>query len=83
VWDAFKGDVLPQIRPLATGMTPAEQALAHIESLHILARNQVAMERWLANHDRRFGITSYKQVPAARFACVMQWFSDYGRALEG
>jgi hypothetical protein len=29
-----------------------------------------------------FGITSYKQFPAARFAAVMEWLNEYATAFE-
>jgi hypothetical protein len=59
LWDAFKADVLPQLDPalsttqLAAEMSPAEQALAQVEALYHLAKQQVAIERWLAQHDNR------------------------------
>ncbi len=59
LWDAFKADVLPQLDPalsatqLAAEMSPAEQALAQVEALYHLAKQQVAIERWLAQHDSR------------------------------
>ena len=59
LWDAFKADVLPQLdpalstTPLTTEMTAAEQALAQVEALYHLAKQQVAIERWLAQHDSR------------------------------
>lgn len=42
-----------QLRWKSQEMTPAEQALATIEALHTLAKQQVAIERWLAHHDNR------------------------------
>ena len=57
LWDAFKGDILPSVDPAlappATDLTLAEQNLAQVEALHNLARQQVAFERWLAQHDYR------------------------------
>jgi hypothetical protein len=57
LWDAFKGEILPAVDAELTQptmeMTPAEQALATIEALHTLAKQQVAIERWLAHHDNR------------------------------
>jgi hypothetical protein len=57
LWDAFKGEMLPELQPPTTDLTPAEQTLVHAEALYTLARNQVAMERWLVQHDRRLDDT--------------------------
>jgi hypothetical protein len=51
LWDAFKQDILPTLP--APEMSPAEQALAQVEALYSLARQQVALERWLVHHDAR------------------------------
>jgi len=53
LWDAFKADMLPELQEPATDLTPAEQTLVQAEALYNLARQQVAMERWLMHHDRR------------------------------
>jgi hypothetical protein len=53
LWDAFKGDMLPDLQEPATDLTPAEQTLVQTEALYNLARQQVVMERWLVHHDRR------------------------------
>lgn len=45
LWDAFKDDILPPGIRQPTNLTPAEQALAVIESLATLARQQVEFER--------------------------------------
>jgi len=51
LWDAFKQDVMPSLP--TPQMTPAEQALAQVEALYNLARQQVALESWLIHHDTR------------------------------
>jgi hypothetical protein len=60
LWDAFKDDVLPAMAPEldspAGELTPAEQNLARVETLYQMARQQVALERWLAQHDHRLGL---------------------------
>ena len=53
LWDAFKGEMLPDLQEPTTGLTPAEKTLAQAEAIYHLARQQVAMERWLMHHDRR------------------------------
>ncbi len=60
LWDAFKSEVLPTVDS-AVGepsmeMTPAERALATIEALHTLAKQQVELERWLGHHDTRLNL---------------------------
>ena len=56
LWDAFKADILPAVDEVpGRDLTPAEQALAHAEMLYNLARQQVAIERWLVHHDTRLG----------------------------
>ena len=142
LWDAFKGDLLPELQQPGAHPTGAEQTLAHIEALYNLARQQVAMERWLMRHDRRlddveeivadlrlrvqgperlvtdeqaaelanavkavahrltqrkpgtnwyqsiygeiyrrFRVSSYRRVPAARFGEVIAWLDEYARAI--
>jgi hypothetical protein len=142
LWDAFKGDMLPELQEPKTDLTPAEQTLVHVEALYNLARNQVAMERWLMHHDRRleeveevvedlrlrvqgpdrligeeqraelanavkavayaltqrdrsrnwyqsiygemyrrFKVSSYKQVPMAKFGEVMAWLKEFEEQL--
>ncbi len=60
LWDAFKADILPGVdtafAPPAEDLTLAEQNLAQVEALHNLARQQVAFERWLAQHDYRLDV---------------------------
>lgn len=50
LWNAFKADILPSI---PAGKTMAEKTLAQAEAIYHMARQQVALERWLANHDDR------------------------------
>jgi hypothetical protein len=119
LWDAFKQDVLPTLP--AAEMTPAEQALAQVEALYNLARQQVALERWLVHHDarldtveemaelvkaiahtlteqnpaggnyyqsvwselhRRYGVTTYRRVPADHFADVIAWLEGWLESLR-
>ena len=60
LWDAFKGDVLPAMAPglesPAGDLTPAEQNLANVETLYQMAKQQVALERWLTHHDQRLDL---------------------------
>ena len=57
LWDAFKGEILPTVAPElqapAGDMTPAERALALAEVVYSMAKQQVTLERWLANHDQQ------------------------------
>jgi hypothetical protein len=60
LWDAFKTEVLPAVEAgyaaPSMEMTPAERALATIEALHTLAKQQVELERWLGHHDTRLNL---------------------------
>ena len=60
LWDAFKPEILPVVDPeyaqTTAETTPAERALATIEALHTLAKQQVELERWLGHHDTRLNL---------------------------
>jgi hypothetical protein len=151
LWNAFKGDMLPELQEPATDLTMAEKTLVQARAFYHMARQQVVMERWLKQHDwrldtaeeriedvealvedlrlrvqgpqqlitdrqaaelaaavkaiafqltrrdksrnwyqsiynelyRRFGVSSYKQVPADQFGAVMAWLQEYGKTFGG
>ncbi len=59
LWDAFKQDILPvldQEAQISAEMTLAEKALTQAEALYNLAKQQVAIERWLVYHDARLEV---------------------------
>ena len=57
LWEAFKTEMLPTVDPnyaqSTMEMTPAERALALAEAVAEMARQQVAIERWLSHQDTR------------------------------
>ena len=60
LWDAFKADVIPrldpELAPPAKDLTPAQRALSLAEAVYTMAKQQVALEQWLVNHDRRIEV---------------------------
>jgi hypothetical protein len=53
LWDAFKPDILPELQEPERDLAPVDQIVVRAKAIYDLARHQAAMERWLANHDRR------------------------------
>ena len=53
LWDAFKSEMLPELQEPTTDLTMAEKTLVQAEAFYQMARQQVAMERWLKQHDWR------------------------------
>jgi hypothetical protein len=74
LWDAFKGDVIPQLDPElaspAEDLTPAQRALALAEAVYTMAKQQVALEHWLAHHDQRLDAVEDTALDAHEAAAV-------------
>ena len=87
LWDAFKGEILPAVDPALTppaeSMSPAEHALATIEALHTLAKQQVVMERWLSVHDARLDVAEeYLEMVDGRLDKAAQVVGGHARRLQ-
>ena len=87
LWDAFKPEVMPAVDSSvgtpSMEMTPAERALATIEALHTLAKQQVELERWLEHHGSRLDLVEDATVAAhERLDRAAVMVSDQGRRLR-
>jgi len=80
LWDAFKTEILPAVDPEyaqpTMEMSPAERALALAEAVTAMARQQVALERWLSHHDNRIEVVEDRLDRAAEVV------GDQGRRLQ-